>query len=629
MKERRKSKVKVHSIALLLMIAFGLIGARLIIEAYNAYQDDAPKVLVNQVGYHRWDTRKEFLVQYSSYLSNGEFELYSTTTNTKVLDGDLSYLGELWGNHYWKGNLSTITQLDNFEIRAFFDGFNKPIKSYEFKIGDDIYNESMILGYQFFYYQRSGCEVIDHVVPGYVGHEACHMDDASYENGTYRDVHGAWFDAGDYNKYNGLTPLAFLSLVEGFDSYRALYETGDTNNTYPNSTNAEYHQDYPDILEEAIWGADFLVRCTYGSGYMTGGKIGSNEYHGHYGYWGPPGDETDNDPDTFYDNRRLHYEGVGSGVAMQTCYGLIKLARILNETGAYSTRAATYTDTAMRILNYYNASSGNNAIKALIYWELFMSTGNTSYRQLSNVIGMGNVQTWLNWGSTGFGHIGVDNSYSYTMQWALLNGSASVLSQVEAKIDERWNAFWEPYYNSSDTTNFFNILKGHIWYPSNGSWYDEYFYHKFRDTGSDWNVGQNSYYLCAAWANCLAYKINNDTRHLDFANSMFNWVFGKNPFSLCMVEGVGSYNVPKYHHRASAIPGNPYGKMPGCVPNGITRKGRSNDDPEIELDLPYFDLEPAGPVQYSADYCSTEPWIPHNSYFILALNMFCNATSGL
>ncbi|MHA2000265.1 MAG: glycoside hydrolase family 9 protein, partial [Promethearchaeota archaeon] len=223
-------------------------------------------------------------------------------------------------------------------------------------------------------------------------------------------------------------------------------------------------------------------------------------------------------------------------------------------------------------------------------------------------------------------HIGVDDRYSYTMLWALQNNSIPVLNLAREKINGRWENFWEPYHDSNDPTNYFNILKGNIHY-SNGGDREEYFYNKYRDDNSDWNVGQNSFYLCAAWSNILAYKITNDSRHLEFATTMFDWVMGRNPFSLCMVEGVGTYNPPKYHNRASYIPGNPFGKVPGCVPNGITRKGTSLDDPDLPLDLPYYDLKPVGPIYGDADYCSTEPWIPHNSYFILALNALANATS--
>ncbi|MHA1847903.1 MAG: glycoside hydrolase family 9 protein, partial [Promethearchaeota archaeon] len=500
----------------------------------------------------------------------------------------------------------------------------------------NVFDDARILTYEFFYYQRDGCEVIDNVVPGYIGHAASHLDDASYENGTYRDVHGGWFDAGDYNKYNGFTPLSVLALIDGYLNDPNFFSSSKLNNTYPNSTGVDYHGNFPDILEEAIWGADYLVRCTYDSGFMTG-TVGSNEYHGHYGFWGPPDAETDNDPATFYDNRRLHEGGAGKIYALQGALALLKIARTLETFDKFASRVSLYREKAEKIFDYYAPlTNDKEPIKALINWELFLVNGTLSLRDKANEIGLANIQNpaMLNWNSTSFGHVGVDFNHACILQWALLNGSQEILNITRQRIQDRWNNFWEPYYKTNDPANYFNILKGHITYrefDENNTEvyrsYDEYFYDRFRDNRSDWNVGQNSYYLCAAWANALAFKITNDSRHLYFAMAMFDWIFGKNPFALCMVEGEGTFNPPRYHNRASAIPGNPYGKVPGCVPNGITRKGKSKDDPDLSLDYPYFDLKNEGPIYYGADYSSTEPWLPHNAYFVLAMNAFINATS--
>ena len=109
--------------------------------------------------------------------------------------------------------------------------------------------------------------------------------------------------------------------------------------------------------------------------------------------------------------------------------------------------------------------------------------------------------------------------------------------------------------------------------------------------------------------------------------SMIDWILGRNPFSLTMCEGVGTFNPVKYHHRIRSVPGNPFGRVPGAIPNGITRKGDDMDDPILEDDLPYFDLRPAAPVYYEADFSSTEPFIPHNSYFVLVMNSLYDVIS--
>ncbi|MBD3185787.1 hypothetical protein GF325_03070 [Candidatus Bathyarchaeota archaeon] len=618
---------------LLVIIAGGMVGTRLVSERIKEWQRSGPLVLINQVGYLPGRDGNAFLVQHEKMLGDGMWQVENVVSSQIVASGNLLYLGSLWNHFYWQGNFSTIISPGTYKVEVSFNGIHDKVRSGKFEIGNNVFDRALELGYMFYYYQRTGCEVQDHVVPGYIGHGACHMDDASYENGTYRDVHGGWFDAGDYNKYNGLTTLAFMALVEAYDQAPAFFSTSIRNTTLPNSTGVDYHGDFPDILEEAIWGADYLVRCTYGSGYMTG-TVGSNSYHGHYGYWGAPAAETDNDPATNHDNRLLNDNGADTERAMQACYGLLKLANLLNDMNKHASKATAYNEIAMRLWHYYSPLvHENHSLNALIKWEMYLATGNTTHRDAANAIGLENLQnsSLLDWNATVFNHIGVDDRYAYTLQWALENGSSAVVTLAKARVEDRWDSFWEPFHDSGDPANYFKILKGRMSYEQtiNGStgWYqyDEYFYHRFRDNKSNWNVGQNSYYLCASWANALAFQLNGDHKHLDFMQHMHDWVFGKNPFSLCMCEGVGNYNPPKYHHRLHSQPGNPYGKVPGCVPNGITRRGKEGDH-ILEEDLPYYDLDPAAPVIHGADYSSTEPWIPHNAYFLLSMATFKNIT---
>jgi hypothetical protein len=630
-------KLKGQLLVVMVLLSGCIVGIKGVMDLAGTYQASAPDILVNQIGFFSWETSKEFLVQHDSKLEGGKYQLVNTADGQVVFEGELTYAGILWEKHYWKGNFSSITNPGKYFIRSTFDGFPLESKSYTFEIGTTIFNAAATLGYQFFYYQRCGTAAVSDVVAEYVGHEACHMDDASFINGTYRQVYGGWHDAGDYNKYFGLTGIALLSLVLGYEANPAFYSTATRNNTYPNATNAMYHGNFPDILEEAIWGADYVVRLTRDDGFMYN-MIGSNDYFGHYGFWGPPDAESDGNPATLDDNRKLYDSRADVDQALMAALALYKLARFLFQSGVHLDRASIYRDFAGKIFGYFNPLAGANlAIKALIYHEVFLATGNGTNEIVANNIGFNNLNnaTILNWAWNGFGHIGVDNSYAFTLLWALSNGSSSVLTLASQRIQDRWNGFWGPNYDSADPTNYFHILKGKISYNEyeNGTpivkTYDEYFYDRYRDNSSDWNVGHNSYYLCAAWANLIAYRVNHDYRHLDFAVKMFDWILGKNPFNLCMCEGAGTFNPPMYHNRACWTPGNPYGKVPGCVPNGIVRaEGAGKGDPILEKDLPYWDFEGLAPIYGSAEYTCTEPWIPHNAYFILATSALANATAS-
>jgi len=85
-----------------------------------------------------------------------------------------------------------------------------------------------------------------------------------------------------------------------------------------------------------------------------------------------------------------------------------------------------------------------------------------------------------------------------------------------------------------------------------------------------------------------------------------------------MLEGHGGYNFPRYHHafmgypslNKPGIPGHQSGRIPGAIPNGLTR-------PKPELDVPWAEF--SEDLSRAPAYQSTEPWLPHNCYFILAL----------
>jgi hypothetical protein len=124
------------------------------------------------------------------------------------------------------------------------------------------------------------------------------------------------------------------------------------------------------------------------------------------------------------------------------------------------------------------------------------------------------------------------------------------------------------------------------------------------------DLGNNFQLLMRAWAAGLAYQVTRDRRALVFASDQLDWVLGKNPVSLCMFEGKGVKNPPRYHHRYNSIPGHERGAVPGAIPNGFVR--------DMGLaDRPGFDLSRTG--GRSPSFRTSEPWLVHNMWFLLAL----------
>jgi hypothetical protein len=121
-------------------------------------------------------------------------------------------------------------------------------------------------------------------------------------------------------------------------------------------------------------------------------------------------------------------------------------------------------------------------------------------------------------------------------------------------------------------------------------------------------LGVNFWILSRGWAAVLIHRLTDDPRALVYATDQIDWVLGKNPLDLCMFEGHGQVNPPRYHHRYNMIAGRERGAVPGAIANGMVR--------DMGLaDRPGFDLSRAG--GRSPSFRTSEPWLVHNMFYLL------------
>jgi hypothetical protein len=131
-------------------------------------------------------------------------------------------------------------------------------------------------------------------------------------------------------------------------------------------------------------------------------------------------------------------------------------------------------------------------------------------------------------------------------------------------------------------------------------------------------LGVNFWILGRAWAAALVHRLHHDPRALAYAVDQIDWVFGKNPYNLCMFEGKGVLNPPRYHHRYNQIPGHERGAVPGCIPNGFVS--------DLGLaDRPGFNMT-KGPGR-SPSHRTNEPWLCHNVTHLLAISALPRSSS--
>lgn len=194
------------------------------------------------------------------------------------------------GDQAWRFNFSSVKAEGEYYI---LDSKNN-VKSYTFTISDNVYKDVLRQAVRTFYYQRSGfpkdkqfagegwADKASHI--GENQDLQCrqwmHKDDAS----TAKDVHGGWYDAGDFNRYTNWTCDYIEYLLLAYEENPKPW-TDDFG--IPESGNG-----VPDILDEVRWGLEHILRLEVGNGSFI------SVLHEGYGtppsankeptYWGDP-----------------------------------------------------------------------------------------------------------------------------------------------------------------------------------------------------------------------------------------------------------------------------------------------------------------------------------------------------
>jgi hypothetical protein len=529
-------------------------------------------VLVNQVGYDSGRT-KTLVVQVRDPLTDAPkwFELIDDRGKPRF-KGELAAGGRIhkgttsdWGANYWTGDFSRFEKTGKYRARVRVGA--GMVESFAFRIGKRVlFDETAQFAARFFYWQRCGF-----AIPGV--HAACHTDDGKIEaklGGGYRDVAGGWHDAGDYNKYNGYTPASVLALAT---LARSESITGEARRQ---------------LLEEAVWGGEFVYKM-----WQPAKGILYNEVYSGWAWWGPPEGETDKIPGN-RDDRPIRGEGANPMAAAA-------MAALARGTGVRKYREAAEDLWRGAAAAIKDAPSPHLLLATL---ELHALTGEQRYRDAARTQARALLQAqdanglW----QPDIGEYGIRPAALalYARTFANDEVSGNVRTALGRWLDRSLALAENPFQLTP-------YVAGEFFRP-----YAE---------KSEWYVGQNTMYLSEAWALYLAGDLLSDSRARQLADRQLDWVLGVNPFNLCMMEGKGSFNLPLYHHaytgnsrrKLPGIPGQQRGAIPGAVPNGVARAEGQRDKPFVFFGV-ITTLPPAPPPMNT-----TEPWLPHNAYYLQAM----------
>jgi len=237
------------------------------------------------------------------------------------------------------------------------------LRSYEFTIGDTVYDIVGAAAMKSFYFQRCNH---DKVTPyasdkllGFTGagsrwvDAACHLDDhalppgpGSANHGSL-DLHGGWHDAGDYQKtlwVRGMPEMLFAYEINPSVWY-------DKQLNIPESGNG-----LPDILDELAWELDFYVRMQKTDPANATNPTGDGHFmtsaKGHLATTKSPPSASDEKRVYFDNTSPANSEWSGGGVTIATATGngvlsLAHAAMVFRAAGA-TAKADEYTAAASK-----------------------------------------------------------------------------------------------------------------------------------------------------------------------------------------------------------------------------------------------------------------------------------------
>jgi endoglucanase len=164
----------------------------------------------------------------------------------------------LSGDQVWTLDISRIAEPGAYRVTSGDDAQ----QSAEFEVRGDIYKPVLREAFRAFYYQRSGIaksgpiasqgwtDGASHLGPGQDGE--ARLFSAAEDAGTTRDLRGGWYDGGEYHQYTNWTADHVRTLLM---SYAENPEAWGDDFGIPESGNG-----VPDVLDEARWGLDWLLR---------------------------------------------------------------------------------------------------------------------------------------------------------------------------------------------------------------------------------------------------------------------------------------------------------------------------------------------------------------------------------
>ena len=447
------------------------------------------------------------------------------------------------------------------------------------------------------------------------------------------DAHGGWWDAtGDYGKH--LSHLSFSTYFNPQQIPLVIYSLLKSYDQTKVRGLADFGRYQPRLLDEAMFGADYLVRLKVpnGSFYRSVSNGGVDQIPDkrmiagemkRFGIESKPGQGAKDMVESA--NSDLEYEvsyRSGGGIAIAA----LAMASTYPVAGEFS--SAEYLKTAegafdfmekenLKLINDGKENIVDDYCALAAATELYRATHDAKYKDaadrrakslMARQISAGGYQNYwraddaqrpfFHASDGGFPVV----SLLYYAGIADPETKRQVLATVKKSLQFELSI-------TAEVNNPFGYSREYV-QDTTGARRSSFFFPHTSDAAPWWQ-GENARLASVATAARLAERAFPEDpafqKQLEsFAANQLNWILGLNPFDSCMLNGVGRNNPPYMYFDSWQ-----FTNAPGGISNGIT--SGFHDESDIDYLLTYHE------TGADNDWRWGEQWLPHAAWYLLAV----------
>ncbi|MFG2038031.1 glycoside hydrolase family 9 protein [Dactylosporangium sp. NPDC048998] len=429
--------------------------------------------------------------------------------------------------------------------------------SVRFDIGvNAAYEKLRVDSLSWYYTQRSGIAISNDIAPGY-GRAAGHLGVAPNQGDTdvpcqpgvcdYRlDVRGGWYDAGDHGKYVVNGGIAVYQLLSTFERTKLAATARPERLADGTLRLPEHGNRVPDVLDEARWELEFMLRMQVPAGKPLAGMV-HHKVHDQNWTGLPLDPAADSQP------RELHPPSTAATLNLAAAAAqAARLFQPYDKAFAARLLAASRTAYAAALAHpaiYASTADGNGGgtyddadVTDEFYWaaaELFLTTGEKAYRDAVVASPWHTAEVFK---PEGFGWQGT--AAAGRLDLATVPSNLPDRARVRQTVVDAAKR-----YLATLRANPYGIAYA----PSNG---------KF-----DW--GSNSAVLNNLVVVATAFDLTGDAQYRDGVAGGMDYLLGRNALNQSYITGYGERSSHNQHSRMyahqlnAALPNPPVGSLAG------------------------------------------------------------------